>query len=181
MTTARDSLLACARDLMIAGAWPQTSLADVAAAAGVSRQTLYNEFGNREGLITEVVQRTAETFRIGTLAAAREQSDPVAAVGAAMSWALVAAHDDPLVKAGLTDDAAGLLPYLTYRSQELLSPLAAGIADYLDSPGATWACEVALRLTVSHLLTPTSEDAQFVDAVCDLIRPLLLTPVEAGR
>lgn len=173
MSTARDDLLTRARELMIAGTWPQTSLADVAASSGVSRQTLYNEFGSREGLTAAVAQQAADRFRIGTLAAARGASDPVAAVAAAMSWALATAATDPLVKAGLTDDAAGLLPYLTYRSEELLTPLATGIAEYLDLPGSAWACEVALRLTVSHLLMPLTDDAPFVDAVGDLIRPLL--------
>ncbi len=173
MPTARESLLTCARDRMSAGAWPDVSMADVAAAAGVSRQTLYNEFGNRDGLIAAVAHQTADQFRAGTLAAAQTESDPVLAVAAAMTWALAAAHDDPLIKAGLTDDAAGLLPYLTTRSAQVLPPIATDLATWLGTPGAPWACEVALRLTVSHLLTPTSSDSELVAAVSELIRPLL--------
>ncbi len=172
MSTAREALLARARELMIDGQWPKTPLAEVAASAGVSRQTLYNEFGSREGLTAAVAQHTADGFRAGTLAAAREHSDPVLAVTAAMLWALTTASQDPLIKAGLTDDAAGLLPYLTNRSREILLPVATGIAAHLDRPGAEWACEVALRMTVSHLLLPVTDDASYVAAVGELIRPL---------
>jgi AcrR family transcriptional regulator len=173
MTTARDALLLRARELMIAGVWPQTPLADVAASAGVSRQTLYNEFRSRDGLAEAVAQQAAEVFRVGTLSAAQEQSDPVSAVTAAMSWAIETAATDPLIKAGLTDDAADLLPFLTYRSRQILLPVSTGIAAHLDRPGGEWACEVALRLTVSHLLLPLVPDDNFVAAVGELIRPLL--------
>ncbi len=173
MVSARDSLLDCARDLVITGTWADSSMADVATRAGVSRQTLYNEFGNRDGLMAAVAKQASDQFRAGTLAAARRESDPALAVGAAMTWAIDMAHADPLVKAGLTDDAAGLLPYLTNRSQDVLLPIAADLAAWLDLPDAAWACEVALRLTVSQLLTPLRDDIAFVDAVTDLIRPLL--------
>lgn len=174
MATARESLLARARELVIAGRWADVSMAQVAAAAGVSRQTLYNEFGNREGLMAAVARQAAERFRTGTLLAAQQEQDPVSAVAAAMRWALATAHEDPLVKAGLTDDAAGLLPYLTTRAADVLPPISADLAAWLDTPGAPWACEVAVRLTVSHLLLPTSTDEQLVDAVTALIRPLLV-------
>lgn len=173
MASARNLLLDCARDLVITGTWADASMSEVAARAGVSRQTLYNEFGTREGLMAAVARQASDQFRAGTLAAAQTQDDPALAIGAAMTWAISTAHADPMVKAGLTDDAAGLLPYLTNRSQDILLPIAADLAAWLDLPGAAWACEVALRLTVSQLLTPLRDDADFVQAVTELVRPLL--------
>lgn len=172
MTSARESLLDCARDLVVSGTWSRTSLAEVAAGAGVSRQTLYNEFGSRDGLMAAVAARAADRFRAGTLAAARGEADPADAIGAAMTWAISAARADPLVAAGFRDDVGGLLPYLTNRSTDVLVPIATDLAAWLDRPEAPWACEVALRLTVSHLLTPLQQDAAFVDAATELIRPL---------
>lgn len=162
--------------MMAAGTWPAASMADVAAAAGVSRQTLYNEFGSREGLASAVAVETSLRFRAGTVAAASREVEPVAALGAAMTWALTEARVDPIVLAALTDDASGLLPYLTTRSAAILPPIAAELAQALDAPGAAWACEVALRLTVSHLLSATRSDSDFVTAVCDLVSPLLGAP-----
>lgn len=159
--------------MMVAGTWPTASMADVAAAAGVSRQTLYNEFGSREGLASAVAVETAQRFRDGTVSAAMGESEPTRAIAAAMRWALAEARVDPLVRAALTDDTSGLLPFLTTRSMAVLPPIAAELAETIDTPGAPWACEVALRLTVSHLLSATMADSEFVDAVTQLLRPLL--------
>ncbi len=46
----RDSVLDAMRDLLLARDWSAITLSDVARAAGVSRQTIYNEFGSRQGL-----------------------------------------------------------------------------------------------------------------------------------
>lgn len=171
---ARDDLRRQARAMMLSGAWATASMADVAAAAGVSRQTLYNEYGSREGLATAVAIETAVRFREGTLAAASREADPTHAIAAAMRWALREARHDPIVVAALTDDATGLLPYITTRSGSVLPPISADLADLIDRPGAPWACEVALRLTVSHLLSASMSDDEFVDAVSGLLRPLFL-------
>ena len=40
-------------------------MVDVAAAAGVSRQTLYNEFGSKEGLARALVRREADGYLAG--------------------------------------------------------------------------------------------------------------------
>lgn len=172
MSTARDSLIGAAADLMVRGMWAGTPLADVAGRAGVSRQTLYNEFGNRDGLANAVAVQVARRFRTGTVAAAAEHDDPVAAIGGAMAWALATAHGDRLIQAALVDDSVQLLPYLTTRSTLVLTPIAADLAELIDRPTAGWACEVALRLTVSHLLSPTTSDEVFVASVMDLLRPL---------
>ncbi len=37
-------------------------MVDVAAAAGVSRQTLYNEFGSKDGLARALVRREADGY-----------------------------------------------------------------------------------------------------------------------
>ncbi len=46
----RDSILDGMRDLLLARDWSAITLSDVAKAAGISRQTIYNEFGSRHGL-----------------------------------------------------------------------------------------------------------------------------------
>jgi AcrR family transcriptional regulator len=164
---------------MIAGAWPTTSMADLARCAGVSRQTLYNDFGSRDGLAQAVAQQTADEFLAGAQAAALGAGDdPVARIAAAAGWAIAAAHENLLVKAALTDDVGGLLPYLTTRSADLLVPIAAEIAQLVDHPQAAWACEVAMRLMVSHLLMPVRSDAEQLRLVSDLIKPLFTEGAE---
>ena len=56
----RDSVLGAMRDLLLARDWSAITLSDVARAAGISRQTIYNEFGSRQGLAQGYALRLAD-------------------------------------------------------------------------------------------------------------------------
>src|SRR5690625_3158586 len=56
----RDSVLDAMRELLLTRDWAAITLADVAQAAGVSRQTIYNEFGSRQGLAQGYALRLAD-------------------------------------------------------------------------------------------------------------------------
>ena len=43
----RQTVFDAARDQLAVQTWSEITMADIATGAGVSRQTLYNEFGNR--------------------------------------------------------------------------------------------------------------------------------------
>src|SRR5437763_12717640 len=94
----RDALLAAAYDAAVSGDWARTRMADVAAAAGVSRQTLYNEFGSKDALAQALAMREVEQFIAVTEAdpEAADPHDPIEAVGAAALYTLQQAADNPL-------------------------------------------------------------------------------------
>jgi AcrR family transcriptional regulator len=48
------------RELLLARDWSAVTLSDVAGAAGISRQTIYNEFGSRQGLAQGYALRLAD-------------------------------------------------------------------------------------------------------------------------
>jgi AcrR family transcriptional regulator len=56
----RDSVLDAMRDLLGSRDWSAITLSDVARAAGISRQTIYNEFGSRQGLAQGYALRLAD-------------------------------------------------------------------------------------------------------------------------
>jgi AcrR family transcriptional regulator len=56
----RDSILDGMRDLLDSRDWSSITLADVARQAGISRQTIYNEFGSRQGLAQGYALRLAD-------------------------------------------------------------------------------------------------------------------------
>jgi AcrR family transcriptional regulator len=56
----RDSVLDAMRELLLSRDWSAITLADVARAAGISRQTIYNEFGSRQGLAQGYALRLAD-------------------------------------------------------------------------------------------------------------------------
>ena len=56
----RDSILDGMRDLLTTRDWSSITLSDVAKAAGISRQTIYNEFGSRQGLAQGCARRLSD-------------------------------------------------------------------------------------------------------------------------
>jgi AcrR family transcriptional regulator len=56
----RDSILDGMRELLLVRDWSSITLTDVARAAGISRQTIYNEFGSRQGLAEGYALRLAD-------------------------------------------------------------------------------------------------------------------------
>lgn len=56
----RDSILDGMRELLLSRDWSSITLSDVASAAGISRQTIYNEFGSRHGLAQGYALRLAD-------------------------------------------------------------------------------------------------------------------------
>lgn len=56
----RGSILDGMRDMLLVRDWSSITLTDVAKAAGISRQTIYNEFGSRQGLAEGYALRLAD-------------------------------------------------------------------------------------------------------------------------
>ncbi|MGW0161786.1 TetR family transcriptional regulator AlkX [Mycobacterium sp. NPDC003323] len=56
----RDSILDGMREMLLVRDWSSITLTDVARAAGISRQTIYNEFGSRQGLAEGYALRLAD-------------------------------------------------------------------------------------------------------------------------
>src|SRR3954467_2198472 len=179
----RDALLDAAYDAAVSGDWTRTRMADVALAAGVSRQTLYNEFGSKDALAQAMAMREIQRFIEGTERALDEAhpDDPIQAVGAAALYTLQRAADNPLLKAALTDDTSGLLSFLTSRGEPALAAALASFENYYSthwpelSPGAiTVAAETIVRLTISYLTVPADVPAEVVaQCLSELARRLL--------
>jgi AcrR family transcriptional regulator len=186
----RGALLDAAYRVVVGGGWPRARMADVAAAAGVSRQTLYNEFGSKDAVAQALAGREAEAFLTATeaLLAGSRPADPAAAVATAVAFTLRRAAADPLLTAVLTDDASGLLPYLTTRAEPVLAAARAGIAGYLTDrwpdiaePDAELAAEAVVRLTVSYLVLPSDAADASPDAVAHRVAGLVTPLLTASR
>jgi AcrR family transcriptional regulator len=162
--TTRDALLDAAYDAVVAGNWDSARMLDVAAAAGVSRQTLYNEFGSKDSLASALAIREAQRFIDGVNRILDEMhpDHPVAAVAAATEWTIREAWNNPLLKAVLTDDASGLLPLLTTRGEAIIGAARVNMQTHwlthwpeLAEDDVALAAEAVARLTVSYLVLPS--------------------------
>lgn len=113
MPTAREALLNAAFSALDRRPWAGVRMVDVAAAAGVSRQTLYNEFGSKDGLARALVRREAEAYLRGVeqaLLPVGGARDPGERLAAAAVWTVRAARGNALVRATLTGCWGDRLP-----------------------------------------------------------------------
>jgi AcrR family transcriptional regulator len=182
-SSTRDALLDAAYDAAVSGDWARTRMLDVARSAGVSRQTLYNEFGSKDALAQAMAMREIELFIEGTERALDEShpDDPMQAVAAAALYTLQQAADNPLLKAALTDDTSGLLSFLTTRGEPAIAAARASFERYysthwptLPSDAVALAAETIVRLTISYLTVPYDGPAEDVATrLSDLARKLL--------
>lgn len=109
-TGSRDAALRAVGELLLEGPWEKLSMAKVAARAGVSRQTLYNSFGDRTGLAEAYVLTETTAFLERVESQIRARSDDVAgALLAALSEFLHAAAEHPALRAIATGDGSAAL------------------------------------------------------------------------
>lgn len=105
---ARESLLNAAFAALASRPWSEVRMVDVAASAGVSRQTLYNEFGGKDGLARALVRRAADAYLAGVdralagPAGTDDDADPGRRLAAVADWTVRSARTNPLVRAVLT-------------------------------------------------------------------------------
>ncbi|ODA74485.1 Bacterial regulatory protein, tetR family [Streptomyces sp. AVP053U2] len=198
MPAARESLLDAAHTALARRPWSAVRMVDVAATAGVSRQTLYNEFGSKDGLARALVRREADGYLAGVDRALTVHSDVRDRLTAAAEWTAAAARQNALVRAMLTGCWSERLP------SPALSPVRSGSAvpaqrradGPLPSPGdlvalvrdravavltgpgvpgpadtaeLARACELVVRLALSCIAAPPPAEG----GVADLVRSAL--------
>jgi AcrR family transcriptional regulator len=172
-------LLAAARWVVVAGDWERMPLAELAARAGVSRQTLYKEFGSKDGLAQALSARETEIY-LSELATVLEAfpDDPVAGTRAAVAHTLRTGADDPLLKAILSSarGPSELLPLLTTRAEPLLESSRKLLTAYLTSHwphlstrDVALVADAAIRLTVSHLVLPLAPIERTAEDIATLV------------
>jgi AcrR family transcriptional regulator len=176
----RDSVLDAMRELLGSRDWSAITLADVARAAGVSRQTIYNEFGSRQGLAQGYALRLADR-----LAGAVEDAiyanvgDVYAAFLQGFRAFFADSAADPLVISLLSGVATpDLLQIITTDSGPIITHCSARLtSSFMNSwvrasaEDAGMLARAIVRLALSYVSMPPEADH---DVAADLAR--LMTP-----
>lgn len=188
MPTARETLLDAALSALAERPWSAVRMVDVAQAAGVSRQTLYNEFGSKDGLARALTRREVDAFLAGVetalAGAERSGADAGGCFAAAAEWTLRNARGNPLVRSVLTggrDERLALVPGVVRPGPtEMIAALrdrTVGAIEHgypkLELTEIGYACEAAIRLTVSYAVAPAPSLEEACAAVARLVRCLL--------
>ncbi|MEU0384879.1 TetR/AcrR family transcriptional regulator [Streptomyces chartreusis] len=199
MPAARESLLDAAYTALARRPWSAVRMVDVAAAARVSRQTLYNEFGSKDGLARALVRREADGYLAGVDRALTAHGDPRERLTATAEWTTSAARENALVRAMLTGcwserlpspalsavpstsavpaqrRADGPLPspgdFVTLVRDRALTVLAGPGTPRSDTADLARSCELAVRLALSCVAAPPGEGG-----VAELVRSVLQRP-----
>lgn len=176
----RGSILDGMRDMLLSRDWSSITLSDVAKAAGISRQTIYNEFGSRQGLAEGYALRLADRL---VDAVERAFDDNVGDIYTAFDQGFqaffVESASDPLVISLLTGAAKPDLlqiittdsaPLITRCSQRLTSALMHSWLRVSEEDAGVLGRAI-VRLAMSYVSMPPEADH---DVAADLAR--LMTP-----
>lgn len=178
----RDTLFDAARDALAQRPWADVTMAEIASAAGVSRQTLYKEFGSRDEFAQAFVVREGTRFLEAVEQAVHAHlDDPRAALAAALGVFLEAAAEDPLVRTVLHDDGTGgMLPLVTTQAQPVVTFASARLTAVVEAgwpqvrrEDAETLAECLVRLAISYAMLPKDPVADTIPTVMALLEPFI--------
>ncbi len=177
-----QTAFAAARAQLESRTWSEITMNDIALEAGVSRQTLYNEFGSRNEFGLAFVMHEAANFLEGVEVAIRGKADdPRAAVNVAFEQFLVVASEDPMIATLLSDDGTGgMLPFITTRGTPVIAWVSQRIATVIvetwpemRAEDASLIAENLVRLAISNVTAPTGTRDETAVRVGRLIGPFI--------
>jgi AcrR family transcriptional regulator len=185
----RQTVFDAAREQLASQTWSEITMADIASGAGVSRQTLYNEFGNRNEFGFAFVIHEAERFMDGVEKAVLEHTDDSrAAVLAALEHFLRTAGEDPLISILLSDDGTGgMLPFVTTQGLPVVQWAAGRLTAMIEEgwPEAPEAdvkllAEALVRLSISYVTTPGESAEEAARSASVLLGPFIDKALGSG-
>ena len=184
----RDRLLDAAAYAFSKEGWRRLTMATIADRAGVSRQTVYNEFGSKQSLAEQLVMRELDVFLDVVRQRITEEDDFTAGVRAAVDGALELAEDNALLRSVLESGHTGdteLLPYifqsqgLIDRATDFLHELV--VVKFPDLPLQGARLSVALETVVRLVLSPVTQPSRPRGETADDIAWLIGTVVAGAR
>jgi len=178
----RNTLLDAALDELSQRSWAEITMADIALAAGLSRQTLYKEFGSRDEFAQALAVREVDRFLIAVEGAVNAYlDDPATALSAAFDVFLTAAAENPLVRTIVFGDGAEELlalfttqgkPLVEWAAERLAAVIAAGWPRVREQDAALLS-ECLVRLAISYAGLPKGPTSMTAASVATLLGPYI--------
>lgn len=162
--------------------WSAVTMAEVAKAAGLSRQTLYSTFGNRQGLAQAYALQLSETFA-GEIrdSIIRHPGEIEIALREGINGFLHSSRRDPLIRALLSGEIKpDLLRLITTeagplieRATEVLTPALAESWMRIEVSQARLAASIIARIGISFISLPPNDPDQLASGLTEVIAPYL--------
>ena len=174
--TTRDRIVEAAVAMTTESGWSAVTMAALAERVGVSRQTVYNELGSKEGLAEAVILRELARFLAVVEAAFDAHPDVlVDTIEAATYGVLELAQANKLLHAVVSATHGAdteLLPLLTTHSQSLLGVAKAVVTERvtpydlgLDGARLDTATDVVVRVVLSHVMQPSGAPEETAEGI----------------
>ncbi|MDX6232916.1 MAG: hypothetical protein QOH68_1916 [Nocardioidaceae bacterium] len=158
----RERLLDAAQRMIEDSGWSSVTMARVAERAGVSRQTVYNEFGNKHGLAEQLAMRELGRFLDLVRERMAAEATLVEGIRAACEGALLMGEQSLLVRTIVTslpeEQDADFLQILTTESGEIVEAAVMVVKQsvvelYPPQPVTDDELEVAVEIVVRLVLS----------------------------
>jgi AcrR family transcriptional regulator len=175
----RDTIITAVDTLARSRGWAATTMSQVADVAGVSRQTVYNEFGSRQTLVEAYVTREVRNLVAEVETAVREHADdPSAALLAAFGLFLKLASDEPIIQIIVADaDSSHLMRLLTNLgtsvADDRIARLIVDVWPQASNEDAELLADSLVRLAISHAVAPAADPETTSRNVTRLVGPLI--------
>jgi AcrR family transcriptional regulator len=172
------------RDLLLEHPWAEVTLEAVAKRAGVSRQTLYNDFGSRNGLAQAYTEAMADAYCDLVDEAMGADDDLRVGIEAAIRLILEGTGADPLIQRVQTGQAHhDLVRIVTADSGPLLERIAGRLAGSLlkhwpelDAVRAEAAGVLMARVGLGFAVMPPPRGVDLAPAIAAVLTTGLGTP-----
>ena len=179
MATLREQLIDAAVGMTTTKGWSSVTMSRLAERVGVSRQTVYNEVGNKPALAEAVVLHELARFLGIVEEAFDHEAELPAAIERAVRGVLEYARDNPLLHAVVSATHGAdtdLLPLLTTNASTLLqtakdvvaqrvAPYAAAELRAVDEAVLAAGIDVIVRVVLSHVMAPSGSPEESAAAL----------------
>jgi AcrR family transcriptional regulator len=183
-TGVRERLLSSAADITCESGWSAVTMGKVAARAGVSRQTVYNEVGSKPALAEAMVlEELARFLAVVEQAFDAEPDDLARAIEGSVRDVLTYARANTLLHAVVSATHGAdteLLPLLTTHAGTLLSTAKAVIGERVEAfdlglqpERLAPAIDMVVRVVLSHIMQPSGSPQRTAADLAWLARQVL--------
>ena len=166
----RARIIAAAVEITTTRGWSAVTMAGLADAVGVSRQTVYNEVGGKPALAEAMIlDQLARFLSVVEVAFDRHPDDLVASIREAAQQVLELSQDNTLLKAVVSATHGAdteLLPLLTTHAAFLLDAAKEVITERLkpfdlplEGDRLAAAIDMVVRVVLSHVMQPSDNPA----------------------
>ncbi len=164
----RERLLAAAQAVIERSGWSSLTMAGIAGVAGVSRQTVYNEFGTKHGLAEQLTLRELQRFLDVVRDRMAAEDSIVDGIRAACEGSLLLGEESLLIRtivgSAVADQDNDFLTFLTTESGEIVEAAIVVVVQAIDEfypptplseAEVRIAVESVVRLVLSALTRPS--------------------------